>query len=273
MKLHYLQVTALLCLFYLGCSSQKEEEKSRLDANAVTLSVPPGTYEHGVVVVFKKADDGAGSGALEIQKPDGSWSFAFSECNGGIDTGSSCVTVNETRTIKYRLATISGESSEKEATYVINPKSNDLTINGSQFSESITDCYTSISEKKLYGRIKLANSQVLGTAQVAYVHFSVDYTSLNDPKTITNDSKNGVTVKGTGDNPPMSADNYPGASSNSSDKCVVSISSFMAGQRAAGELECSLNKGTFSSTTPLGATIQVSKGPWQCDQWKSVLTF
>lgn len=257
----------------LSCGSSKESEKKRLDANTVSLSVPPGTYEHGVVVIFKKSDDGTGSGVLEIQKPDGTWGFASSECNGGVETGATCVTVNSTKTIKYRLATISGESSEKEASYVINPKTNNLTINSSQFNESTTDCYTSGTDKKLKGRVKLTNDDVLTSSKVAYVHFGIDYTTLNNPLTVTSGTDNGISVKGSGDNAPDWADIHPGGGSSQTDKCIVTLTTFQAGQKAAGEIECSLSSGTFSTQTPLGSSIIIAKGVWQCDSWKSVLDF
>lgn len=238
------------------------------------MSVPPGTYEHGIVVVFKKEDDGAGSGLLEIQKPDGTWGIAWSECYGGIDSGATCVSVNETKTIKYRLSTSGGESSEKEAAYVITPKTANLSINGAGYNEAQTDCAVSLSDNKLSARIKLTNASALGAEKVVYVFAEVATTSLNTEVVVSDSNQSGIVFKGTGDDEPYSASGglYPGRNSSSTnDKCTLKLTEFKAGEAAAGSIECKLSLGEFSDPSPLGKAITISRGAWRCDAWKSSL--
>ncbi|MBF0440686.1 MAG: hypothetical protein HQK54_02165 [Oligoflexales bacterium] len=261
-------------IFVLSCgssSSSKKEEQARLDANDVTLTPPPGDYDYGPIVIFKKKDDGAGSGALEIQKADGSWSFAWSECYGGVSTGSTCVSVPETKKIAYRLSTIAGESSEKSAQYNISFKQKDVIINGSTFTESLTDCAVSSSSgvNKLEGRIKLSNNSVLGETKVLYLFFSFsDLSKIGQALTITSGTDDGLAIKGTGDTAPYSAyDFYPGRYSGSNDQCVVNVTEYTAGQKATGTAKCDLSTGTYGTATILGKSATIPEYSWQCDRW------
>ncbi len=216
-----------------------------------------------------------GENAVENPKhPDGTWGIAGGECYAGVDSGATCVSVNESRTIKYRLSTIGGESSEKEAAYVIAPKTANLTINGVEYSEGKTDCAVSSSDKALTARVKLTNASAIGADKVAYVLVNVGTTNLNADVSVTDSVDTGIVFKGTGDDAPVSAGGggYPGGNSATpADKCTVKLTAFKVGEAATGEIECSLNISEYLEPIPIGKTISIAKGAWHCDTWKSSL--
>jgi hypothetical protein len=278
MVLRFQHVALLSSAMFLvcACGSPKKEEEKRLNENTVTVTPAAGTYEYGVVLVFSKQNNDAGSGVLEFQKTDGSWSWAVGNCAGGV-SGDYCLLVNESQTVNYRLSTTAGQSSVKTAAYTIQLQTKNLTLNGQAFTESQTDCAVSESNgtKSLSGRIKLTNNSVIGADKIAYAFFEVnDITKLNQELTVTSAfSDTGLQISSTGDSAPISPSTFsPGANSDSpTDNCKVTLTAFTAGQKATGTLECTLSRNQFQDTTALTKNLVITKGDWQCDRWVTSL--
>ncbi|MFK7827933.1 MAG: hypothetical protein AB8G05_27540 [Oligoflexales bacterium] len=267
--MRYLSLLFLLLLLN-GCGSSEEAVTEELNENTITLSPEPGTFTHGVIVTFTKKDDGAGSGALYFKVGDEDWSLSLASCLGGVDSSNTCVEVNETTTIQYKLTTTAGDSDVQTATYTIEPEVNNYTVNSTEITEDLTECSVD-SDGKLEFRARGTTSTL--TSKYVYLFGQIaDVTKLNTDFAITDGSDAGVATESNGSDAPYSPDYYPGASSSSTgDSCTVALTAFTAGQLATGTIECSTSINQFSTPQDFGTTMTLTKSNWKCDKWVSFL--
>jgi hypothetical protein len=262
-----LSIVFMCSIFLTACGSSSEEAtKQKLNENTVTLTPPPGIYDHGVVVAFSKAENGTGSGALEFKDKNGNWSISLENCYGGVEKSNTCINVNESMEITYRLSTFSGESDEKTVSYIINPTRNDVVVNDVKFSEDKTICSIN-SDNELRFFIRAKNENTLPNKYISVIGQVIDLTILNTSLVITNDDA-GIAVESTGSDSPSYPDYYPGANSFSREEsCRVSLTEFKVGQRVAGTIFCAISVSRFDDHQDLGPTAVLEESTWVCDEW------
>ena len=258
----------ILVLSMQGCFLIAEEEEvttatDELNANTITLSPDPGTYESGLAVQFSKKTGGLGSGVISFKSP--AQDSCYRAYPDYLDWDE-CYLINETTTVSYYLWNTAGQSDIKTATYTIQPKTKNITINSTEFTESETICMLRKqgTSYELEGRVKLLNSSYPNN--IFYLFFEVnDTASIGTDLLISSSYDTGLEVVSTGDSVPLSAYDFRPGGYGSSGSCSVKLESFTLGRSANGKVSCNLTKS--SSVSPIGTSLGIDSASWQCDKW------
>lgn len=290
----------LVGLLLAACGTTKEEAKSKLNENTMTLDPPAGTYTYKPWVTVSKKDKDMGSGIVKAKAPGKTEFTDASSCLSSIYANSDlfdyCIQIEQSGTLEYFLYNSEAESNHQTAEYKIELPANNLSgetkstldndAEALALVEKETTCGYSTSDSKLSVVVQTTSVEKLTDKRYAYVVFSVTnpVAGATAKYTAENDTDAGLEIKPISDDPPsllFSSPTYtskPPTDSLSDDEpeypeasCEVTVTAFERGKVVTGTVSCanlrSWKYGPEESDELLGKLVSFS-GDWSCDGYK-----
>ena len=262
-------------------SIDSESIKKHLNAIKVSFLPPPGSYDYGFVARVEPSEK---YGALEFKKAEDRWGTINNCINGSFSTvdivpGEQCIAIDASKKLTWRIrysiySVKEVFSDEQTVSYEVDSLPRNLTINGSEFTEAITECQGHVvysnNKRKMDVRIKLQSKTVASNKDV-YLFFSLPDISANGSVTLASGPENGVTILATGTQAENLAHDY-WIQSHKQDSCTVTIDGdYEKTGKASGTISCPQMSIALGKSTELGNSLVISKSPWACDKFHEIV--